>query len=103
MAPDFTIFIIDNWNLIKNNIGMFILFGVFVFFVSWTIHNYFIEKKLHNIPERDALQKQLSELKEENSALQKKLQRYERGELIQETFREKSSHETVGDVIKRNK
>ena len=107
MTTDFLTFLLENWNVIKNNPKVFIVFGVFVFLIgfgiSWTVHNFFLEKKLHNIPEREALQEQISKLKEDNTVLKEKLRRFELGELIQETFREESNHETIGEVITRNK
>ena len=107
MTTDFTAFIIENWTLIKNNSGVFILYGIFVFLIGFGlssfIHKYSIERKSYKLPEREVLQKQVLELQEENAGLKKKLQRFEMGEMIQETFREKNNHETLGDIIGRNK
>lgn len=106
MTTDLLIFMKENWNLIVNNLWTFLLFGTFIFLIgfgiSWKIHNYYLDVKLHNIPEREELQKQVSQLKEENANLQKQLERFNLKELIQETFHEKSENETIGDVIRRN-
>lgn len=57
----------------------------------------------YNLPERETLQKQVLELKEENEELKKKLRRLELEETIEEVFHGKNNHETLGDIIGRNK
>lgn len=107
MATDFTIFIVDNWTLIKDNLGVFIIYGLFFFLIGFAIskiiHKNVTERKIYNLPERETLQKQVLELKEENEELKKKLRRLELEETIEEVFHGKNNHETLGDIIGRNK
>lgn len=57
----------------------------------------------YNLTERETLQKQVMELKEENEELKKKLRRFELEETIEEVFHGKNDHETLGDIIGKNK
>lgn len=104
---DFLFFLKDNWNIIVDNKWTFLLFGFFVFLAgwgaSWAVHSYLVNMKIHNIPEREELQNQVSELKAENQDLKNKLERQKKEELIKEVFRSENKNETIGDVLNRNK
>lgn len=106
MLTDLLTFLQSEWNLISENPWSFFIFGVFLFLIgfsiSWGIHNYTMEVKLHNIPEREALQKRLNELQNQNDELKKALHRQDIKGLIQE-LRDGNKEETVGEIIVRNK
>lgn len=95
-------FVKDNVNLITENIWIFLIYGVLIFGISWTLHNYFLERKLHNIPEREALQKHIKELEQEVGELKDKLNKKELRNTVQEMTQNKSQTETLGEVMKRN-
>lgn len=106
MLTDLLTFLQSEWELISANPWSFCIFGAFWlligFSISWGIHNYTMEIKLHNIPEKEALQKRVIELQNQNDELQKALHRQDIKGLIQE-LRVENKEETIGEVIARNK
>lgn len=100
--PELIEFVKDNVKLITDNIWIFFIFGAFIFGISWALHNYFLERKLHNIPEREALQKHIKELEQEVGELKEKLHKEELINTIQEMTQNENQTETLGEVIKRN-
>lgn len=95
-------FIKDNVNLISENIWVFLIYGAFIFGISWALHNYFLERKLHNIPEREALLEHIKELEQEVGELKDKLHKEELKNTIQEMTQNEGQVETLGEVMKRN-
>lgn len=105
MWTDLLSFLQSEWNLISAHPWSFFMFGTFLFLIgfsiSWGAHNYFLEIKLHNIPDREALQNQVAELQAQNLELQKALHRQDINELIHE-LQDGSEEKTLGEVISRN-
>ncbi len=100
--PELLEFVKNNVKLITENIWIFLIYGALIFGISWALHNYFLERKLHNIPEREALQKRIKELEQEVGELKGKLHKEELRNIIQEMTQNESQTETLGEVIKRN-
>lgn len=107
MVTDFLVFIEESWNLIVNNSWIFIIYGVFLFVIgwsaSWGIHSYFLECKLHNIPEREQLLAEIEALRGEVEDVKAQLHRQEMGDLIHESIHNDSKKETIGDIMIRNR
>ena len=107
MWTDFLIFLRDSWNLIIKNPWTFIVFGFFCLLLGVTITerccHYFTDIKIHRLPEREELLKQVNDLKGEISDLEKQLRRQEIQDLIQETLRSDTKEETIGEILIRNK
>lgn len=99
---DFFEFIRENWKLITENIWVFLIFGILVFGISWVIHNYFIEVKLHNIPERELLQKRIGELEQEVEEYKEKLHQKELKNTVQEMRQGVNQAESIGSIMRRN-
>ena len=89
-------------NLISENIWVFLIYGVLIFGLAWVIHNYFLERKLHNIPERETLVERIKELEQEVRELKDKLHKEELRNTIQEMTQNEGQIETLGEVMKRN-
>lgn len=106
MLTDLLTFLQGEWELISANPWSFCIFGVFLFLIgfsiSWVIHNYTMEVKLHNIPEREALQRKVADLQNQNDELKKALHRLDIKGLIQE-LRDGNKEESIGEIIARNK
>lgn len=99
---EFFEFIKDNLELITENIWIFFIYGAFIFGISWLIHNYFLERKLHNIPEREMLQKHIKELEQEIKDLKDRVHKDELKDMVQEITQNRNQIETLGEVMKRN-
>lgn len=99
---EFFEFIKDNLELITENIWIFFIYGAFIFGISWLIHNYFLERKLHNIPEREVLQKHIKELEQEIKDLKDRVHKDELKDMVQEITQNRNQIETLGEVMKRN-
>lgn len=99
---DLFVFLRDEWNVFTVNPWTFIIFGAFMFGVSWWIHNYMLEVKLHNIPEREDLQKELNEYKAKVEELEKALHRQKITDLIQEV-KQDTEGVSIGEIIAKNK
>ena len=95
-------FIEDNLKLITENIWTFLIYGAFIFGISWLIHNYFLERKLHNIPEREVLQEHIKELEQEVKELKHKVHRDELKDKVHEITQNREQTETLGEIIKKN-
>lgn len=105
MSIDFLSFLRSEWNLISAYPGSFCIFGAFLFLIgfgiSWGAHNYLLEIKLHNIPDREALQNQVAELQAQNQELRRALHRQDIGDLIHE-MQAGNEEQNLGEVISRN-
>lgn len=99
---EFLKFIKDNLELIAENFWVFLIFGMFVFGISWLIHNYFLERKLYNIPEREELQKHIIELEQKIRELEDKVHKNELKDKLQEITENRTQTENLGEIIKRN-
>lgn len=99
---EFFEFIKDNLELITENIWIFFIYGAFIFGISWLIHNYFLERKLHNIPEREMLQKHIKELEQEIKDLKDRVHKDELKDMVQGITQNRNQIETLGEVMKRN-
>lgn len=92
----------ENWELFTENIWLFLIYGLLVFGISWTIHKYFIEVKLHNIPERELLQRRIGELEQEVAACKEKLHQEELRNTVQKMKQGGNQAESIGSIMKRN-
>ena len=105
MITDFLEFLKTEWRLVSNNAWTFIIFGVFLFIIgyliSWKIHNYFLETKLHRIPDSETLQRENEELREKIKSLEEKLHKKKVADLVQQ-YREPTD-KSIGEVIVHNK
>lgn len=99
---DFLEFIKDNFKLIAENIWTFLIYGAFIFGISWLIHNYFLEKKLYNIPERERLQEHIKELEQEVKDLNDKVHKDDLKDRVKEITQNRERTETLGEVIRKN-
>lgn len=99
---DFLEFIKENLKLITENIWAFLIYGIFIFGISWLIHNYLLERKIHNIPEKERLQKHIKELEQEVKELRDKVHKDELRDIIQDINQNEQQTETLGEVIKKN-
>lgn len=95
-------FIRENWELFVGNIWLFLIYGLLVFGISWVIHKYFIEVKLHNIPERESLQRRIDELEQEVTEYKKKLHQEELRNTVQEMKQSGNQAESIGSIMKMN-
>lgn len=106
MITDLLAFLQNEWQLISDNPWCFIIFGAFCFLIgyaiAWNVHNYLLEVKLHNIPEREELQQKILELQNQVEKLKKELHKQDINGYIQE-IRDGYDSESIGAVIARNK
>lgn len=99
---DLLAFLKDEWNVFTAHPWTFIIFGAFVFGISWAIHNYMLEVKLHDIPGREALQQELDQYKNQVAELEKALHRQDIVDLIQEV-KQDTEGISIGAIIAKNK
>lgn len=99
---EFLGFIENNWKLFSENVWTFLIYGAFVFGMSWLIHNYFLARKLHDIPEREVLQKNIKELEQEIKELRDRVHKDELRDRVQEITQNREQTETLGEIIKKN-
>lgn len=106
MINDILMFLKEEWELIMTYPWSFILFGALLFVagftIAWSVHSFFLEKKLHNIPEREALQQEINVLKNQNEELKKLLHRQGVTDLIREVKNAKNT-ESIGSLIAHKK
>lgn len=92
----------ENWELFTGNIWLFLFYGLLVFGISWAIHRYFVEVKLHNIPERESLQRRIGELEQEVTEYKEKLHQEELRNTVQEMKQGENQAESIGSIMKRH-
>lgn len=112
MLTDLWTFLETKWNFITSNSWTFIIFGTFFFLIGLGVHRYFVEIKIHNIPEREALKKEIAQLKknhqkvvdqlqEDNNQLKALLHKKTIAEEVEEF--KASNKIDIGAVIAKNK
>ena len=99
---DFLTLLQAEWTVISDNPWTFTIFGAIVFGISWGIHNYMLEVKLHNLPERESLQKEVERYKAQVAELKKALHRQDIADLIQEV-KQDTEGVSIGAIISHNK
>lgn len=107
MLTDLAMFLKDSWELIKGYPWTFIIFGLFCFslgaIIIERVCHYFQDVKIHKLPEREELLKQVGNLKSKITDLEKQLRRQEISDLINGTLRNDTKEETIGEILSRNK
>lgn len=106
MVIDFFTFIKESYSLIVSNPWTFFFLSVFCFSIgfilAWKLHNYLLEKKLYNIPERESLKSENDSLKEKIHTLENELRQQKNKSLVQDSLKNFSHKESIGKIIRRN-
>jgi len=99
---DFINLLRREWGIISSNAWTFVFFSCSVAFITWKIHDYVTDIKLHHIPEREKLQKEISQLKTKISELEKTLHKQNVRNLIHEV-KQGTETKSIGKIISKRK
>lgn len=93
---EFFQFLIDNWNIVKANAGLFFTFAL----LCWAVAYVFYEKVLYrDMPERRELKEQVEALTRENQALQEENRRLHTNEIFLNGCSAAAGQPSIGDKI----
>lgn len=100
IVVDFTQFILDNWEIIEANWGLFTVFGVFCILITLGVHKWIYDHILYrDLPEKRELDARIQKLTSENESLKEENRRLQTDQCFMKGTAAVSGTQNIGEKI----